>query len=276
MRRIFNFLIRVFIVSLSFIIDIRVHADVVIEAVSGKVEMERNAPGINVQSYAGSARLIYENKKIGVDRESIFSIDKTGQGQLARGSLFLFIPPKSSPFIIEAPQAEVKLDQGHFYIEVTPVRTQVSVLSGRAALIDRAEKKETVIKEGYASWLGGLLATGRHSGPLRPEACELTKILEKARLLMSLNEVDFQNLYKRAEPSWKDAVVKVADDSQAAVDKDIQLLNQALVREQIQEEKINHEQALLRKLFREKTIGVPFENKVLPLGSDRDPASDLE
>jgi hypothetical protein len=276
MRRVFGFFIRAFIVTFCFIVDVKVHADIVVEAVSGQVDIENNVHDVNVNTFDGSTRFALDDKKIGVEKGSIFSIDKNGDGQLSSGSIFLSLPLKGVPFKIHTPQGDVNLANGDFFIEVGEGRTQVSALSGSATLIDRAAKKNFQISAGYSNWLGGLLATGQHAHAARAQACELNRIMDKIRPLMGWTEKEFQSRSGVATPSWKDAVLKVAEDSQGAVDGDIKTLNKILANEQRLEDKKNHEQAVLRKLFRDKAIGVPAQNTESPSETDRDPASDLE
>lgn len=276
MRKVIGFFIRAFIVTFCFIVDIKVHADVIVEAVNGQVDIEHSARSLDVNTFDGSTRFVLDDKRIGIEKGSIFSVDKTGDGQLAGGNLFLSAPLKSVQLKIHTPQGDVELGHGDFFIEVSEGKTQVSVLSGSAVLIDRASNKSFQIPAGYSNWLGGLLATGQHAHPVRPQACELNRIMEKIRPLMGWTEKEFQSRSNAATPFWKDAVLKVAEDSQSAVDSDIKTLNKILANEEQREEKINHEQAGLRKLFREKTIGVPAQNTESPSEIDRDPASDLE
>jgi len=276
MKKIIGFFIRAFIVTLCFIVDVKVHADIVVEAVNGQVEIEHDSRNVDVQTYEGSTRFILDDKKVGVERGSIFSVDKTGDGQLSSGNIFLSVPQKNGSFKIHTPQADVELAQGDFFIEVSEGKTQVSVLSGSAAIIDRAFKKNFQISAGYSTWLGGLLATGQHSHPLRPQACDLDRIMEKIKPLMGWTEKEFQSRSNVVTPIWKDAVLKIAEDSQSAVDSDIKTLKEIMANEQKRQDKINREQAGLRKLFREKTVGVPVGSTKSPSESDRDPASDLE
>jgi hypothetical protein len=276
MKRAIGFFIRAFIVTFCFIVDIKVHADIVVEAVNGQVDIEHDARNLDVNTFDGSTRFALDDKKVGVEKGSVFSVDKSGDGQLSNGNIFLSIPAKSVSFKIHTPQGDVEMGRGDFFIEVSEGKTQVSVLSGTAVLIDRASKKNFQIPAGYSTWLGGLLATGQHARPARPQACELTRIMDKIRPLMGWDEKEYQSRNKAAAPSWKDAVVKVAEDSQSAVDSDIKTLNKILESEKKREDKINHDQAGLRKLFREKTIGVPAGNTESPSEIDRDPASDLE
>jgi len=293
------FFFRVFVVTLCFIVDVKVRADVVVEAIDGHVEFFHNDKlltkgelsklplrlkdsqkdrDLDVQALEGFARFSIDEKTIAVESGSFFSTEKDNMADLSKGAIFISIKKeeKKSLLHLKTPQGNIEMASGDIYVEVSDAKTQVSVLSGSITLIDRAAKKNYPIGAGYSFWLGGLLATGRRSHPIRPEACELHRIMERLKPLMGWNEKEFESRMNSLTPPWKDAVLKVADDSQEAVDNDLKILNQILADQKKVQDKKDHEQAQLRKLFREKTTGVPGRSTEAPSELDRAPSSEIQ
>ena len=292
--RLLSIFVRSIIVGLCFIIDIKVKADVVVESVKGQAEFERNheilsadflaklpsqfeAQELDVQTFdGGSVRFLMGENHVGMASGSILSVSKDQIVNFAQGKAFFSIPKKNPVLKIQTPQGLIEAAGAEFLLDVSDGKTKVSVLSGGVGLKDRAANKEIQITSGYASWLGGLQATGAHAKPARPEACEMQKVMEQVKPLMGWSEKEYQGRFDALSQFWKEAVVKVGVDEQGVLDNDIKTLNQILKNEKDFEDRRNKEQAKLRKLFKEKTVGLPGENTESPSESNRDPASDLQ
>jgi hypothetical protein len=292
--RCLNIFVRSFIVALCFIIDVKVKADVVVEAVKGQAEFERNheilsrdrlaklpsqfdAQELDVQTFeGGSVRFLLSENRVGMGQSSILSVRKDQIVNFPTGIAFFAVSKKSGGLKIQTPQGSVGAAAAEFLLDVNDGKTKVSVLSGTVELKDRAAEKKIKINSGYCSWLGGLQATGQHANPVRPEAFEMQNVMEQARPLMGWSDKEYQGRVDTLTPVWKDAVVKVGEESQLALDKDIKTLNQILKNEKDFEDKKNREQAKLRSLFKAKTVGLPGESTEAPSGLNRDPAGEQD
>jgi hypothetical protein len=280
------------IVALCFIMDVKVKADVIVEAVRGQAEIEHNHELVKADALAklptqldggdfdvetfdsGTVRLSVGSNRVGLAQQSILAILKDQTVSFAKGRAFFSMSKKNPLLKIQTPQGLIQGINAEFLVDVIDGKTKVSVLSGSVDLKDRASQKEVQINSGYASWLGGLLPTGQHAKPLRPEACEIQKVMETVKPLMGWSEKEYQGRFDALKNKWKEAVIKVAEDAQDSLNSDIKELNHILRNEHDFEEKRNREQAKLRKLFKEKTTGLPGENSEDESEPSRFPSSD--
>src|SRR5271165_3909235 len=104
-KKVIGLFIRIVIVTFCFIMDVKVKADVMVEAISGQVEFESNHEILNqeqrlpfkvvdttqfdVQTFEnGSTRLKLDDKKVGMTHGSLFSVEKDGTALFSKGEIF--------------------------------------------------------------------------------------------------------------------------------------------------------------------------------------------
>src|SRR4051812_43908758 len=104
-KNMIGFFVRVFIITFCFVMDVKVKADVLVEAVSGRVEFESNhkilkspqkvpfklvePKEFDVQTFENATtRFKIDEKKIGMAPLSLFSFEKDAKSQFAKGEIY--------------------------------------------------------------------------------------------------------------------------------------------------------------------------------------------
>ena len=264
---IFTFL-RVFLVSISYMIEIRVHADVQVAHLKGKAEADRGfkavefhegsklSEPVDFQTSRGALlKLRYNRIEVGLAEKTLVSLEEKPVLQIFSGTVFI-----SSPHLlqVDTPQGRFFFKKGVAVFEVEKFKTRVNVLDGSVEMLDRASMKKFTLDAGFSSWMGGLRSEGARAMGER-EALDVEHIREAARSLSLLTPESFDSFDKKFTDAASKAVAQVAQESQEKITADLQKLSQ-IEKSQLhalQEE--DKERAEIRRLFRKRAFEPPTD-----------------
>jgi hypothetical protein len=269
------FFLRVFVVMLSFIVDVKVRADVTMHVLNGKVDIEKEGrlikiektpsklfEPLDVQTFShGLVKFSANSINVGLAEKSFLSLASEPHFEFYQGMGYF----KSSHLLtVKTPQSDVDTDGGEFILHVTLVKTTVWVVAGSVDLKDRSSGNHQMVHSGYTTWIGGLLSQGQRArGDL--QASDFDLVMNQMKYLGYYSQEELQFKYDNYRLVWKEVVEKVAQSTQNKVLDDLK--TEAALEEKEQKRQIasENERAKLRRYFRAKTLGIPGESEEVPL-----------
>jgi len=265
---------RVFIVMISFVVDIKVRADVSVRIITGAVDIEKNGQlqvvqtlpakfiePLDIQTFTkGHVKLMANSVSIGLAEKSFVSLASEPAFEFFQGIGYF----KTPHFLtLKTPHGEIETDGGEFLLSTNRSKTTIWVVAGSLIVKDRSSTWQQKIRSGYTSWIGGLLSVGRRAhGEL--QASEFETVMNLVKHLSHYTSDELQFKYDNYRIVWKDAVETIALETQDKVLDDLKTyaeIQKIETKRQIASEQDN---ARLRRYYRAKTIGLPDQNEEVP------------
>jgi hypothetical protein len=269
--------LKVLVIFLTFTLDIKVKADTVVKKIIGNVHLIRQnetiAPVLG-HSYSGALTLsALDSSKInlnigqveaGIEQKSLLEINNDEEIELYRGKVFIshnsksYIDENQKMFKIKTPHGDITSVKPELIIDVSKTKTQVSVISGKVNLLDRASQKSVELVAGSYTWIGELLASGSHSrGNI--EAIDFTECIKNIRDLSLKSDSEVQALTDTLRPVMRSLVEKLAEKNQKEIDEDFQKFKIYQISAQDSDRKAEKSRLDLKRYYRQKTLGIPSD-----------------
>lgn len=286
LKQVFYSSMRTLIVLLTFTMDVKVRADVVLQSFAGQVEMEKDghlmenlksrvkfSEPMSVQTFSKShAKLMINSVYWGAGSQSFFEVSERPDFTVHHGFFFVRTPHSLK---LKTHQGDLELTTGSFIIQADDHKTFITAIEGSAEVNERSSSRSQNVLAGYTTWIGDLLANGTHARG-RPEACDFEVSVATMKWLgpdgTEKND-DFQLRKDKFRIVWRRAVDDAAQGIQREVDADMKIYStlEEARRRRAAEEK--SEIIRLKKMFRAKVLGVPGQSEPTPKESNRVPAS---
>ncbi len=261
---------RVFIVVLSFVIDIKVRADVSINNLIGSVDIEKNgslitnqtlpmllSEPLDVQTHRkGLVKFLVNSVHIGLSEKTFMAL-KTGPDFDFFNGLGYFKTPHF--LTLKTPQCEIETDGGEFILNSTDKVTTIWMVAGSLLIKDRATSKQIKLRAGYSTWIGGILVEGKRAqGEIK--ASDFDFVMNQIKHLSSYNNEEWQYKYDNYRVTWKQAVEDFATETQDKLLDDLRVYSEFKKTEHKRKLAYEEDRAKMRKYYRKKTLELPDEN----------------
>jgi len=281
--------LKVFVITLAFTVDIKVKADVLFDIVQGKVEVEKEGSLVSVvdkmkmqepfdvETFSRSiVKFKINSIYIGVAEKSLISCPQAPRLDISWGNVFVSAPTKEREWLtLRTPQAELSSSGAEFIVTVRGGKTTVYMVSGKLQMKDRASGEIQMLRPGYSDWIAGQAANGSHVKG-SPEAISFEWVMAELHVLGNFTMPETQSRYDRLRPLAQQAVDEVSQQNHDQIVGDMQLLRDIQENDLKRETLLKKEQASLKKMFRDKSLGDPDGNIEVPWESSRSPANSAE
>ncbi|MBK9293398.1 MAG: hypothetical protein IPM57_02980 [Oligoflexia bacterium] len=253
------------VVVLSFSIEVKVKADdYLIENQNGKIEVEKLSDGsTDIQTYqAAQLKIKSGGVSLGVNQNSFITLSK--KKQIHIGSVFVQTNDISN-FILHTKHGKILADKNSTYlVNVNKSKTTVMVLLGEVSLSDRINTQSKKIEAGYQVSIGGLFTDGKKYWS--ELSAHDMRLAENAINLFSDTANESKNIeLDHVRIAWKKAVDDVSIQAQNKVREGLKILHKYQQEEEKRRIASDLERKEIKKIFREKTLGLPGQNKEVPL-----------
>jgi hypothetical protein len=260
---------RVLVFTLAFTTDVKVRADIVMQSVQGDVEVEINrsetlnrkevlarssfVEPLGVETFKNSSvKMTANSVYLGFDSNTFVEFEKEPVFKLYWGKVLVKL---AHNILIKTPSGDVKSERGEFFVSVVSGKTKVTVISGEVSLFDRSSTETLRLMAGTTGWVGGLLVIGRRDkssvGVLSFEST-----MEQLKQMGPYSAEELQGKYDTFLPIWKFAVKSVAEGYQKEISRDIASYSKYRQKVEAQKREDTLEQQTIKKLFRQKTLGL--------------------
>jgi hypothetical protein len=300
LKKCFRIALRVVVVTLSFTIDIKVKADVLFDTVKGQIEVEKAGSlvtvadktkmlePLDVETFNRSlAKFSMNSIFLGLGEKTLVGCLDSPKIDFSWGTIFVSVPSAglnskekkagsgNGWFSVRTPQAEIGTSGGEFIAVVKDRKTTIHVVSGNVEMKDRSSGESQSLRAGYSDWMAGLNSNGAHVKG-RPEAIDFDWVMAQTKTLSRFSVYEYQNRYDHLKPLWRQAVDDVSQQSHDQVVGDMQLLKDIQESDAKRDARHKREQAHLKKMFRDRSLGDPDGLIDVPWQSPREPANEKQ